>query len=268
MRASHLSVLVILAAALAIPAAAESSGPSRTTSVSLTAPAQFDLTLAEVRFPAGRAGRPSRLSLSDAPGLYYVAGALVRRPPTGGPRALVLVVNERPRGSLAPDRLRIGLRVRAAQNLGRPSLRRLVNPLTRPAGAAGAVFCGLTAHRRALATDALQGVLAAGRALPGFGAAAAVAEAYDLACGLPSDPAFARAVSGGCGGSLVAGCCPPNALCAVPPAPAPPTPPTPPPPPPACPPCPRPPCQAGTACPLSPPARLVCPLAAGSALAC
>lgn len=266
MRTLHLWLLAILAGLLAIPAAASSSQPSRATSLSLTAPAQSDLTLAEVRFPAGHAGRPSRLSPSEAPGLYYVAGALVRRPPSGGPRALVLVVNQRPRGSLAPDRLRIGLRVRAPQRLGKPSLRQVVDPLTRPAGAAGAALCGLTTAHRALSTAALEGVLGAGRALPGFGAAAAVAEAYDVACGLPSNPAFARAVSGSCGASLVAGCCPPNAQCALPPAPAPaPAPPAPPPP---CPPCPRPPCQVGTACPLYPSSRLACPLAAGAALAC
>jgi hypothetical protein len=273
MGARHLSAAIV-ALALAIPAAAASSPTSRTTSLSLTAPAQFDLTLAEVRFPTALTGRPSRLSVNGSPGLYYVAGALVRRPPTGGPRALVLVVNERPRGSLAPDRLRIGLRVGAAQRLGRPSLRQVVNPLTRPGAVAGAAFCGLTAHGQALTAGTLQGVLAAGRSLPGLGAAAAAAQAYDVACGLPSDPAFARAVSGACGVSLVAGCCPPNALCAVPTPPAPPPTPAPPPmPPPVCPPCPRPPCRVGTTCPLSASSglvvlRIVCPLAAGPALAC
>jgi hypothetical protein len=248
----RLLVPVLLAAALAlggaVPAAGQRGPATRTWSVRLTAPAQFDFTLAEVRLHAATGPVP-RLSLGQGAGLYYVAGALVRRPPGGGRRALVLVVNRRPRGSLAADRLRIGLRVALARGLGAPVLRQVVDPLTRPApGPHPPTLCGLTRGAAALAPGALRGVLRSGTAIPGLDTAGAVAEAYDVVCGLPHTASFVGAVSQGCPAGLVAGCCPPNAMCAAPPTgpPAPPPPP-PPPPPPACPPCP--PCLTA-ACPL------------------
>jgi hypothetical protein len=275
-----LCVVVAVALALAVPAAARSVA-TRTSTVNLTAPAQFNITVAAVAFHAG-VGRPLGLALGQAPGLYYVAGAIVRRPVAGGPRALVLAVNERPRGSLAPDRVRLGLRVRAARSLGAPSLHQAVNPFPRAVGAtAPPALCGRASGRRTLAAGDLRLVLAAGRPLAGFGGAAAVAEAFDAVCARAYDAAFAQAVTG-CT-SLVAGCCPPNAMCAVPVTPSPPTacPPTgqcpntttppPTPAPPVCPPCPRPPCGAPIACRLTPAQSLralACPLTASVAVAC
>jgi hypothetical protein len=251
------AVTLVLVLALAVPAAA-SSVPTRTSPANLSAPAQFNLTLAALGFRhAG--GRPLGVGLGGPAGLYYVAGAIVRRPSAGGPRTLVLAVNERPRGSLAPDLLRIGLRVRAARSLGAVSVRQAVDPLPLRVGAAAVpALCGPAATRRTLGGADLRLVLASGRAVSGFGAAAAVAQAFDAVCGRPYDPAFVRAVSG-CT-SLVAGCCPPNAMCA---SPTPPSPPSACPPngqcpvttpaPPVCPPCPRPPCAAAAiACPLTP----------------
>jgi hypothetical protein len=269
-RVSVASAAALVLAVLAVPGAAAPAA-TRTSSVALTAPAQFNLTLAAVGFDTG-AGRPLRLRLRQGPGLYFVAAALVRRPVAGGPRALVLAINRRPRGSLAPDRRSIGLRVTAARALGAAVLRQAANPLPRPVGGGGAppAICGPAGPRRALAAGDLRALLGAGLPLPGFGAAASVAQAFDLVCGLPSDPAFARAVSG-CGSSLVAGCCPPNALCAVPVTPPPAPSPTPAPmPPPVCPPpCPRPPpCGPLVACPLGAAralAAIACPL---PALAC
>lgn len=266
--APALAVALTVAVALALGGStAVGRTAGRVSRVNVTAPAQFDLTLAELRFP-GRPGPPGHLALGQAPGLYYVAGALVRRPSRSGPRALVLVVNERPRGSLAPDLLRLGLRVTADRALGSPSLRQRVNPFPRPAGSGlDPRLCGLGARHGA--AD-LRAVLSGGRPLPGYGVAAAVAQAYDVACGLPYDSAFARAVTG-CGTSLVAGCCPPNAVCALP-APTPTPTPTPTPVPvPVCPPCPRPPCPTPAACPLLGVGAVtprVCPLAGAPALAC
>ncbi len=268
------SAAALALAALAGPGAA-APAPTRTSTVALTAPAQFNLTLAAVGFRGG-SGQPLRLRLGQAPGLYFVAAALVRRPVAGGPRALVLAVNRRPRGSLAPDRRSLGLAVTGARRLGGAVVRQVADPLPRPVGGGGfpAAVCGPAGKRRTLAAADLRALLRAGPALPGFGAADAVAQAFDLVCGRPADPAFARAVSG-CGSSLVAGCCPPNALCAVPvtpaPTPAPAPSPTPTPvPPPACPPCPRPPpCGPLVACPLGSVrawAAIACPLA--PAVAC
>jgi hypothetical protein len=266
-----IALLILLTMCAPAASAAGQTPPTRTLGVRLSAPAQFNITLAQVRF-RDSAVKPSRLALSQAPGLYFVAGALVRRPAAGGPRALVLAVNERPRGSQAPDLGRIGLRVTAARSFGAPSLRQVVNPLPRPVGA-GAVpaLCGPAAHRRTLAAGDLRSLLSAGRAPAGFDAAAAVAQAFDIVCGRPYDVAFAQAVTG-CGTGFAAGCCPPNALCATPtptptptpaPTPAPAPTPTPTPMPPTCPPCQRPPCTTEV-CPLGQTAALrfvACPLA-------
>ncbi len=271
----RLSVPLILMALL-VPAAAAAgqTRSTRTVGVSLSAPAQFNLTLAAVRFTHAT-GKPSRLALTRAPGLYFVAGVLVRRPVAGGPRALVLAVNQRPRGSQAPDLTRIGVRVTAARKLGVPSLRQVVNALARPVGA-GAVpaLCGPAAHRPTLSAGDLRSLVSSGRALPGFGADAAVAQAFDVVCGRPYDAAFARAVTG-CAAGFAAGCCPPNALCATPPpapAPAPPPAPTPTPTPvpPACPPCRPPPCTTQV-CPLGQTATIsyiACPLTGAGAAVC
>jgi hypothetical protein len=252
-------VLAAVLLAVEVPGAAGRPPPASTWRVSLGAPAQFDLALAAVRFP-GRAGLPTRARLRQAPGLLYVAAAVVRRPRAGGPRLLVLSVNERPRGSLAADPAAVGLRISAPRRLGAPAVSQVVDALGRPSGPAAAV-CGLGARH---AAGDLRALLGAGRPLPGFGAAAAVAQAYDLVCGLPSDPAFAREVRG-CAAGLLAGCCPPNALCVAPPSPPPPAPVAPPPPMPPCPPCPRPPCGPQVACPLGTLRVLVCP---PPALAC
>ena len=251
-----LTVALLLAVGLTVgaPGAAGRTQPTRTWRLSLVAPVQLDFALAELSFP-GRPGLPTRVRLAQPPGLLYVAAAAVRHPPRGGVRLLVLSVNERPRGSLAPDPASVDLRVTGPRRLGPPSIGQFVNAFyTRPAPPS---LCGLGAHHGA---GDLRVLLGAGRPLAGFGAAAAVAQAYDVTCRLPSDPAFARAVQG-CANTLAAGCCPPNAMCAVPaPAPAP-----------ACPPCPRPPCGGAVLCPLGGPRServLVCPLPAAAAVAC
>jgi hypothetical protein len=195
--------------------------------VSVRAPAQFNLTFAELRF-AGQGTSPLRLSLTRAPGHYYVAGALVRKPTSDGPRALVVIVNKRPRGSTAADRTMIGLHVTGDLKLGVPRVRELVNAFS---GAVGSSSTGLCALGRNHGSAYLSKLLGAGRALPGFSATAAAAEAYDVACGLPHDPAFGKVITG-CTTALVSGgCCPADAMCASPPTPSPTPAPTPVPPP-------------------------------------
>ncbi len=158
----------VVLAVLAVPGAA-APAPTRTSAVVVRAPAQFNLTLAAVGFRAG-AGRPLRLRLRAAPGLYFVAAALVRRPGAGGPRALVLAVNRRPRGSLAADRLSIGLAVTAARRLGAAVVRQVADPLRRPVGGGGAsaAVCGPAGQRRTLAAGDLRALLGDRPGAPGL----------------------------------------------------------------------------------------------------
>ena len=214
----------------AVPAAGSSprgAGATRAWTEHIAAPAQFDLSLAEIRFGAperaagGEAAVGSlRLDVRGATGLDYVAGGVTRVGALGRPRALVLVVNRRPRGSLAPDLARIGLTVTAARRLGRPLVSQVSNALTRP-GRIAPALCEVPIRGASLAARDLRAVLRRGPALGGFSAEAALAQAYDVVCRRPYDPAFRRAVRPceGPGASPVA-CCPPNALCLPPPCPA------------------------------------------------
>jgi hypothetical protein len=233
------------------------------------APAQFDLSLAEISFGApARLAHPSsgspgqwssiRLQLRGPTGLDYVAGAVTRFSVLGRPRVLLLVVNRRPRGSLAPDLARIDFTVSAAARLGHPLVMQISDPFTRPSGLTPAL-CDLPIRGAALAAADLRAVLSRGPALGGFSAGAAIAQAYDAVCRRPFSPSFSQAVTQGSVPTCATGqanavlCCPPNAMCLPPP----------------CPPCPCGvgPCAAtgGTvpktaiACPLqSPP--IACPL--------
>jgi hypothetical protein len=234
----------------------------------LTGPSQFDLTLAQISFgaPARVAGQatsrprreaPMRLVLPASTGLDYVAGAVTRFSVLGRPRALVLAVNRRPRGSLAPDLARIGFTVRALGRLGDPLLWQTSDPITRPSALTPAL-CDLPTLGGSLAASDLRSALSRGRALSGFSAATALAQAYDLVCHRPYRPAFRLAVTQGSGtacepvrpGTL---CCPPNAMCAPLPCPTCPC---------GAPPCPVPLAAARTAliaCPLAS-ASVACPL--------
>jgi hypothetical protein len=266
-------LLAALAAigACAIAAAASHTRQThavRTWKEYLTAPSQFDLTLAQVSFgaPARVAGTatsrprhesPIRLVLPASTGLDYLTGAVTRFSVLGRPRALVLVVNRRPRGSLAPDLARIGLTVRARARLGDPLLWQISNPLTHPSGLTPAL-CDLPPRGGSLAASDLRSVLSRGPALSGFSAGEALVQAYDLVCHRPYQQAFRLAVTQGSGSTCEPArpgvlCCPPNAICV--PLPCPP-----------CPcgtgPCPAPLAQArraAIACPLASP-PVVCPL--------
>jgi hypothetical protein len=199
-----------------------------------------------------------RLVLPASTGLDYVASALTRFSVLGRPRALVLAVNRRPRGSLAPDLARIGFTVRALARLGDPLLWQTSDPITRPSALTPAL-CDLPTRSGSLAPSELRTVLSRGPALSGFSAGAALAQAYDLVCRRPYQQAFRRAVTQGSlptcetGTANVLPCCPPNAMCVPPPCPA-------------CPcgtaPCPVPLAvarKAAIACPLASP-PVVCPL--------
>ena len=225
------------------------------------APAQFDLSLAEIRFAAPARGASSvagarrlassiRLALRGPTGLDYVAAAVTRLTVSGRPRALVLVVNKRPRGSLAPDLARIDLTVTAAKRLGAPVVSQVSDPLTRVSIVLTAALCGLPTRGTSLAAGDVRSVLRRGVALTGFSAEAAIAQAYDMVCQRPYDQAFKQAVTQGSGPTCeaaqtkIVSCCPPNAMCL----------------PPSCPPCPcgSAPCAATVA--RSPQTAIACPL--------
>jgi hypothetical protein len=262
-----------ICAAGAAAAGGGGASSSRTWHERVSSPAQFDLSLAEIEFGArahlatpgagaSRRGSSIRIALHGTAGLDYVASALTRFSVVGRPRALVLVVNRRPRGSLAPDIASVGLDVTAPRRFGAPVLRTFSDPFTRAASGLTPALCDLPIRGPALAASDLRAVLGNGLALSGFGAAAAIAQAYDAVCGRPYDPAFRRAVtqgtSPGCqGGQSIVGCCPPNAMCLPPPCPPCPCGPSP---------CPVPVAGArrrAIACPLqSPP--VPCPLYAGA----
>jgi hypothetical protein len=201
---------------------------------SVVAPAQFDLSLAEVRFgrPArgarARASRGAgsiRVALRGPTGLNYVAAAVTRSGVSGGSRVLVLVVNRRPRGSLAPDLARIGLTVTAARRLGAAVVSQVSDPFTRARIGLTPALCDLPTRGASLAAGEIRSVLSRGVALTGFSAATAIAQAYDVVCRRPYEQAFRQAVSPtsppACetGKTNIGLCCPPNAICAPPPCP-------------------------------------------------
>jgi hypothetical protein len=217
-------------------AAASTTTPSQTRvwKELVTAPSQFDLSLAEVRFgaptPVARPGARGsqaagamRLALSGPAGLDYVAAAVTRSALHGRPRALVLVVNRRPRGSLAPDLARIGLAVTAARSLGPPVVLQFANPFTRRSAGPIPALCNLPTHGVSLAPGDLRSVLSRGAALGAFSIETAIAQAYDVVCRRPYDPAFRQAVTQAAVPNCLTAqvsmisCCPPNAMCLPPP---------------------------------------------------
>jgi len=254
------SLLFVAAAPNGAQASSAPIAAWRTLTLSVS-PAPSDIALVEVGF-RGTVGRQRvskaelALAVSSSLGDDYVAVAGVGLAPSRSPRALVLVVN-RPSALLDPASVR--LRLRTLRALGTPLLRRLADPFTRSHAGSTPTVCELSLHgAKSLASSTLRAVRSRGAALAGFDVAAAVAQAYDVACGLPYQPAFAKAVGRtGAGACTPTGalCCPPTAICATPPTPSPtptpaPPPPTPPAPaPPGCTPCKAP---AGHACPLAP----------------
>jgi hypothetical protein len=225
-------------------------------------PAPGDLALVQLSFHRRHAesllARSLRVTVSGAFGGDYLAVATPLEGTASTARALILVV-DRPSALLDP--LTVHLRVSARRSLGSVLVVQVTDPLTRfpgrPPGHPNRALCDLPAHG-ALIGSRLRSLSSRGAPLTGFEAAQAVAQAYDAACGLPVESAFTQAVapsSGGCSTGLASGggiCCPPTAICAVPPssppAPSPSPSPSPTPEPPGCAPCDQPP---GYACPLA-----------------
>lgn len=155
-----------------------------------------DLALAEVSFPhAARGQRISTASLRvlvAAPfGDDYLAAGAPRLSSAGSRRALVLLVN-RPSALLDPVFVHVQLIANGA--MGVPVVRQLADPLTRPPGARARALCDLPLRGAALGASQMQPLASRGKALAGFDTAGALAQAYDIACGLAHSSAFERAV--------------------------------------------------------------------------
>ncbi len=159
-------------------------------------PAPNDLTLAEISFHGSWPGvristRALRLSVLGSFGDDYLAVGAVGRREASGPRALVLIVN-RPSPLLDPARVRLLLRTPVS--LGRPVVRVLSDPFTRPGGSSPPALCNLRLHGAALSASELLTLHTRGQALAGFDAASALAQAYDVVCELPHASSFEQAV--------------------------------------------------------------------------
>jgi hypothetical protein len=178
-------LLAALVVALVTPAAAQAHR------VRLSTPAQFDVTLAQVRYAVPHGRRPAlKVALAGPTGLDYVAVALPRHQPRHALVALVAVVNRRPRGSQAPDLAQILLGTRPSRSMRAPVVTQARNVLAgAPAKALGACALG------ALGVGDLRFALRGGSAPPGFGARATIVQALAAACGRPVAPAFRLAVA-------------------------------------------------------------------------
>ncbi len=177
-------------------ARAARAAPSRTWSLAMSA-APDDLALAQVAFRGAAhdqsvSGSSIQVAVGSPFGDDYLAAAALRLPGGGVPRVLVLLVN-RPSPLLDPASVRV--RLSSPRALGAPLVLRLSNPLARTAGAHAPALCDLPLHGSALGASELRPLRSSGSALDGFSARAAVAQAYDLACGLPHASSFAQAIA-------------------------------------------------------------------------
>ena len=235
------------------PPAARAAGfaaPQRHSTFTLD-PSPGDLELLEVEFPRQRRQSISAASLGFSVrgpfGDDYLAVSTQRRRPHGDLLALALVVN---RPSALEDPASVRLVLRSSRVLGAPHALRLQNPFTSAASpkvlgkVSADLPCQVPRAGASMQASDLR-VVGPGRgvALTGFGASAAVADAFDALCGLAYPTAFKTAVHG-------------QAPAGPEPTPVPPTPE-----PPRCPPCnPKP----GFACPLET-RPAICPAAAPAA---
>jgi len=182
-------------------------GPADAASVGRTwpltlSPAPDDLALAGVSFHRAARGQsisPSSLqvSVSGPFGDDYLAAAVPRLQTPGAPWALVLLVN---RPSALLDPVSVHVRLTARRTLGTPVVWKLTDPLTHPDTGLTPALCNLALHGGALGESDLRPLPSRGAALAGFDAASAVAQAYDVVCGLPHASSFEQAVrqSSGC----------------------------------------------------------------------
>jgi hypothetical protein len=195
-----LVAVVAVAVALSTSAGAHAdragaASTRRTWPVTLSA-APDDLALADVGFPRAAhgqriSGRSLQVAVGEPFGEDYLAAAALRLPAERVPRMLVLLVN---RPSPLADPVFVHVRLLALGALGAVSALGLADPLTRPSGAREPALCDLPLHGSSLSASELLVLHTRGRELAGFDAAEAVAQAYDVTCGLAHASAFEQAV--------------------------------------------------------------------------
>ena len=177
------------AASRAVTAAAQ-----RSWRVTLS-PSPDDLALAQISFHGSRTQQITRGSLqaavSGAFGDDYMAAGAIRARIAGGPQALVLLVN-RPSPLLDPVSVVVALT--AWRSLGTSVVHKLADPFTRPQAGSTPALCDLGRHGSALGASEVSTLDSHGSPLAGVSAANAVAQAYDVVCGLAYASSFKQAV--------------------------------------------------------------------------
>jgi len=195
------SVVVVLLCLVLGVVGAGSAGASaprhaRAWPVRFDSPRQFDLTEAQATFAVGPRHHPRvTASVASPVGFDYVASAVLRHPSSGTARVLVVAVNHRLRGSLAPDVfLPVKMDLRLSRRVRAPRLGEAANALS-TSGPGSSALCDAQ-PQGALAPGYLRVLASAGEPPAGYDAAQTVAQGFDVACGRPSDPAFRAAVAG------------------------------------------------------------------------
>jgi hypothetical protein len=224
MRRAALSALVAVAAVAVVVVA-----PAQAHRVRVKAPAQYQVSLAQIRYAVPSGARPAlRLKLASTAGADYVAAALPRKQPRHAVLAIVTIVTH---AANPTDPSHIVFSTNPSHRLKAPHMSEASNVLAAtPAAKPSACALG------PMQPSALRLALHTGIAPKGYGARATIAQALAAACGRPVDTAFKAAVTGTTAQPV--------------PAPTPP----------GCPPC-RP-APYRIVCPLAPPPPAVCPDAA------
>lgn len=169
----------------------------RTWNVTLS-PAPNDLALAEIVFHRGShheaiSKRTVEMRGTAPFGDDYMAMAAPVSRTTGELQVLVVVVN---RPSPLADPVNVHLRLTVPRAFGAPVVWKLANPFSHRAAGLTPALCNLPLHGPTLSGSALLPLRSQGAAPAGFSAASAVAQAYDVACGLPYERSFELAVTG------------------------------------------------------------------------
>lgn len=155
-------------------------------------PAEGNFVLAALSFPRAH-GKPltTRSLRLQAPSFAADDAIVLATPahPRGSGRIALLLIANRPTNLAEPVSVR--LHALAGPGLGPVVVRRVENPVGRQA-AAPARLCGLAAHGRA---PALRALGSRGRPITGIGTDGAVAQAFEIACGLPAGPQLQAALA-------------------------------------------------------------------------
>jgi len=187
-------LLALLAAVVVVGGAGSAAGSASPHAPPFTldlAPAPGDVSLAEVHFRPASA-RQIRLdqlhvAVTGPFGADYLAVAIPRGHSAHDAWALILTVN-RPSG--LEDPAVVKLSVTAPRALGAHTVLRVNDLFSRVATGRRPALCDLSRHDAALTASELRELQVRGSSPEHLSAAAAVAQAFDVACGHADEPAF------------------------------------------------------------------------------